>query len=146
MPSPRTTIKNAVIAAIKAASSIASTRVYKGRHNVVAGGTSWPAVYVWMLRDDVDTDTLDRPRHRLNSMTLVTDYYAKAATPDALEDAFDTAVDAISDAVCVTSIAGTAGQDIILTSSEFLYEGGEEQPFGCARLTFTVKYFSSEPS
>lgn len=144
MSSPRTTLKDAVITAIKAAPSIASTRVYKGRQNVISGA-NFPAVYVWMLRDEADTNTLSRPRQRLHTMSLAVDYWAKAATPAALEDAFDTAADAIRAAVCIDSIAGTDRQDLVLTSTEFLYEGDEDQPFGCARLTFSVKYFTTEP-
>ena len=144
MPSTRTTIKDAIIAAIKAVPSIAGNRVYKGRFNLLNGG-DFPAVYVWMSREDADTNTLSRPRQRMHTMTLAVDYWLKANTPDALEDAFDEAVDAIRSAICTDAIAGASRQDLILTSNEFLYEANEEQPTGCARSTYVVKYFSNEP-
>lgn len=144
MPSPRTTIKDAIVTAIKAVPAIAGDRVYKGRDNTLSG-VNFPAVFVWMLRDDADTNTLSRPRQRLHQMTVAVDYWAKAATPAALEDAFDTAADAIRTAVCISTLAGVSRQDLILTSTEFLYEASEEQPTGCARLTFTAKYFTTEP-
>jgi hypothetical protein len=143
MPSQRATIKDAVIAAIKSASSVAGNRVYKGRHNVTSG-TNFPLVYVWMQRDDADTNTMSYPRESLHTMTLAVDYWAKAATPDALEDAFDSAVDAIRDGI-LDAFVNVARQDLLLTSTEFLYEGDEAEPFGCARSTYTVKYFTTEP-
>lgn len=146
MSTTRTTIKDAIIAAIKGDATIASTRVYKGRANLLPNAaTSWPVVYVWMAREDTETDTLSRSRHRLNSMSLMVDYWEKAADPATLENNFDTATGKIVNAVCVTSIAGAAGQDVVLTSTEFLYGGDEDTPFGCARLTFNVKYFTTEP-
>lgn len=145
MPATRTTIKDAAVTAIKATSAIAGTRVYKGRANVTAG-TDFPLCYVWMMREATDTHTLTRNRNQLRTMELAVDYWNKAATSSVLEDAFDTACDLIKAAVCGgTGLAGTAGQDVLLTSTEYLYEGNEDQPFGCARLSFTVKYLSTEP-
>lgn len=144
MPSTRTTIKDAIIAAIKAVPAIAANNVFKGRFNLLKG-SDFPVVYVWMMREDADTNTLSRPRQRMHTMTLAVDYWLKTNTPDAIEDAFDEAVDAIRSAICTDAIAGAARQDLVLTSTEFLYESSEEQPFGCARSTFVVKYFTNEP-
>lgn len=146
MPTPtRTTIKDAIVTAIKADASIASTRVYKGRYNEPTGATM-PVVYVWMQRESSETNTLTRSRNELRMMDVAVDYWNRSALSATLEDAFDTACDAIKAAVCGgTGLVGVARQDILLTSTEYLYEGDEAEPFGCARLTFTVKYFSTEP-
>jgi len=143
----RTTIKSAIVTAITASSSIAGSRVYKGRKNPLPdAATSFPVVYVWMLRETNDTQTMTRSRTQMRTMDVAVDYWATAATPSALEDAFDAAVDLITTAVLGgTGLVGVARQDILLTSSEYLYEADEAEPFGCARLTFSVKYFSTEP-
>jgi hypothetical protein len=146
MPTPtRTTIKDAIVTAIKGDTTIASTRVTKGRYNV-PDGASFPQVFVWMMRETAETQTMTRSRTEMRTMDVAVDYWAKAATSSALEDAFDVACDAIKAAVCGgTGLVGVARQDILLTGTEFIYEGDEDTPFGCARLTFTVKYISSEP-
>jgi hypothetical protein len=143
----RTDIKAQIVIVLKAASSIASTRVYQGRDNVLPDATtSFPVVYVYMLREDVQTLTLaPSGRHQTRTLMLAVDYLAKAATPEALEAAFDTACGLIEAAISAdTTLAGTC-KDIILTSTEYLYEGDEEQPAGRAALGYTVTYFAREP-
>jgi hypothetical protein len=99
MPTPtRTTIKDAIVTAIKADTSIASTRVTKGRYNV-PDGASFPQVFVWMMREATDTQTITRSRTELRTMDVDVDYWAKATTSGALEDAFDVAADAIKAAM-----------------------------------------------
>ncbi len=157
MPDPtRTDMMDAVIDSILSDTNIAGTRVYRGRHNVVAG-TDTPVVYVWLARDDLNTQSLTRPRSRLHTLSVMVDYWAKADTPAALEEAFDAAANLI-EAACLNGtshghggtthygIAGTAREDIVLTSLEYLYEGDENQPFGCARLSFALKYLTTEPT
>lgn len=145
MPDPtRTEMMDAVIDSILSEAGIAGTRVYRGRHNVVAG-TDTPVVYVWLARDDLNTQSLTRPRSRLHTLSVMVDYWAKADTPAALEEAFDTAASDI-EAACLSGVAGTAREDIVLTGVEYLYEGDENQPFGCARLSFSLKYLTTEPN
>lgn len=157
MPDPtRTDMMDAVIDSILADADIAGTRVYRGRHNVT-NGTQFPVVYVWLARDDINTQSLTRPRSRLHTISVIVDYWAKAATPGALEEAFDGAASEI-EAACLNGtshvhgavthygIAGTAGEDIVLTGVEYLYEGDENEPFGCLRMSFALKYLTTEPN
>jgi hypothetical protein len=143
----RTDIKDKVIELLKAEPSIASTRVYMGRDNVLPdAATGFPVVYVYMLREDVQTQTMSMSgRHQTRTMLLAVDYLAKATTPEALEDAFDTACGLIEAALAAsTTLQGTC-QDIVLTSTEYLYDGDEEAPSGRAALSYTITYFADEP-
>lgn len=144
MANSRTGIKDALVTALAAASNLVGNRVTKGRFNVTEG-TNLPLIYLWMVREETDTQTLTGNRFQLRTMSLAVDYWAQAASTSALEDAFDTACETIRAAAVANSTLGGTCEDILLTSTEYLYEGDEAQPFGCARLTFTVKYFSTEP-
>ena len=143
----RTDIKNRIVTVLKASSSIAGTRVYIGRQNVLpSAATSFPVVYVYMLREDVETQTLgSRGRHQTRTMMLAVDYFAQATTPETTESGADTACGLIEAAISAdTTLNGTC-KDIVLTSTEYLYDGTEEQPFGRAALQYRVTYFSTEP-
>lgn len=144
MANTRTEIKDALISALAAASNLVGSRVYKGRQNVTSG-TNLPLIYVWMAREETDTQTLTVNRFQLRTLSLMVDYWAQAATPAALEDAFDVACETIRGSALADHTLGGKCKDVLLTSTEYLYEGDEDQPFGCARLTFTAKYFSTEP-
>lgn len=144
MANPRTDIKDALVSALAAANNLVGARVYKGRHNVTSG-TDLPLIYVWMVREETDTHTLTVKRSQLRTMSVAVDYWAQAASTSALEDTFDTACETVRTAALGSTTLGGKCQDVLLTSTEYLYEGDEAQPFGCARLTFTIKYFSTEP-
>jgi hypothetical protein len=142
----RTDIKNRIVAVIQAASSVAGSRVYVGRHNVLpSAATGFPAVYVYMLREDVETIVMGASRRRQQrAMTLAVDYWCKAANPDATEDLMDTACGLIEAAINAdTDLNGTAA-DVLLTNTEYLYDVTEEAPFGRAVMQWRVLYFSNE--
>lgn len=143
----RTDIKDRIVAVIKTASSIASTRVYIGRHNILpAASTGFPVVYVYMLREDMETLTMgSSARHQTRTLILGVDYWAKGATPEATEDGMDTACGLIEAAVAADTTLNATCKDIVLTSTEYLYDGTEENPFGRAALQYRVTYFSAEP-
>lgn len=141
--STRKDIKTALCTALTNVTGLVGNRVAKGRRNLTAGA-DFPLIYVWMAREDTDTQTLTVSRFQMRTMTVAVDYWASAATPALLEDGFDDACEVIRTALSDETLGGKA-QDLLLTSTEYLYEGDEAQPFGCARLMFTVKYFSTEP-
>ena len=140
----RKAVIDAVIAAIAADTSIAGSRVYRGRH-IETASSAFPVVYVWLGRDDVSTQSLTRLRSQMHQLQICVDYWNKGASSGALEEAFDGAADAIEAAI-LPGAAGIAREDIILTSVEYLYEGEDPEPFGCARLTFALKYLTTEPT
>jgi len=142
--SARKTIKAAIATALTNVSGLVAARVYRGRHNVVAG-SNFPAIYIWQLSETTDTQTLSVSRFQLRTLMVIVDYWAIAASPAALEDEFDDKCDTIKIAALASSTLTGVCEDIVLTNTEYLYEGNEDQPFGCARLSFTVKYFSTEP-
>jgi hypothetical protein len=142
----RTDLIASTISAIAADSTIAGSRVYRGRHNVLAGA-DFPAAYVWMSREDIDQNGLTRNRNQLRTMQLVVDYWNRADSAETLEEGFDAACVSIERAASGTTagIANAAAEDIILTSAEYLYDGEEAQYHGCARVNFLVRYLSKEP-
>lgn len=142
--SARKDIKAAIVTAAKTASALVGTRVYIGRHNPTAS-TNFPEVYVWQLSEASDTITLSTKRTQQRNLIIAVDIWGKAATPSALEGAFDDDSDTLRAAILSSSTLGGKCNDINLTNTEYLYDGDEEQAFGCARLTFAVKYFSTEP-
>jgi hypothetical protein len=144
MASARKEIKDALVTALTNVTGLVAARVYKGRYNITEG-SNFPLIYVWQLREETDTQTLTVSRHQLRTLTLAVDYWAKAATSALLEDEFDDKCDTLKSAALASSTLSGKCKDILLTSTEYLYEGDEAEPFGCARLTFTVKYFSTEP-
>lgn len=144
MASARKEIKDALVTALTNVSGLVAARVYKGRYNVTEA-SNFPLIYVWQLREETDTQTLTVSRHQLRSLTLAVDYWAKATTPALLEDEFDDKCDTIKAAALASSTLSGKCKDILLTSTDYLYEADEAEPFGCARLTFSVKYFSTEP-
>lgn len=144
MSSARKEIKDALVTALTNVSGLVAARVSKGRYNVTSG-SDFPLIYVWQVREETDTQTLTVGRFQLRNLMLAVDYWAKAATTSALEDDFDDKSDTLKAAALASSTLGGKCKDILLTSTEYLYEGDEAEPFGCARLMFTVKYFSTEP-
>jgi len=142
--SARKDIKNAIVTALTNVSGLVGTRVYKGKHNLTAG-TAMPLIYIWMQGETTDTQTLTVKRFQMRNLTIMVDFWAKAATPAALEDALDEASEIIRTAALADSKLGGKAEDILLTNTDYLYEGDEAEPFGLARLSFMVKYFSREP-
>jgi hypothetical protein len=142
----RTDIKDRIVTVVKASGSgPAANRVYIGRDNVLpSAATGFPAVYVYMLREDLDTGTMGSRRFQTRTMIVALDYWAKATTPETLESAFDTACLAIEALINVDVTLNAKCKDIVLTSTEYLYDGTEEQPFGRAALQFRVTYFANE--
>jgi hypothetical protein len=147
MPAARTNIRDRIIALILGDATIASTRVNVGRRNVLPeAATGFPVVYVYLLREDIDTQTMgSRGRHQTRTATFAVDYFAKASSVEALEEQFDTACAAIEAVVSADTDLNGAAQDIVLTSAEYISDGSEEQPFGRAALQYRVTYFSNEP-
>jgi hypothetical protein len=132
----RTTILDAIMAALVTA-NVSSTRVTRGRANALPDG-GYPHTYVYPVREEVSPVTVLLPsRYLQRTLTVVVDHFARATTPELLEEAFDTAAGTIETAVHGLT-TGAQLRDIFLTSCEWLYEGGEDQPTGCVRLTFTV--------
>jgi len=142
----RTDIKDRVVTVIKGATTVAGSRVYVGRQNVLpTAATGMPAVYVYMLREDMETLTMaPADRHQTRVMTLAVDYWAKATDPDATEDGMDTACGLIEAAINADSTLNGKAKDVVLTSCEYLYDGTEENSFGRAAMQFRVTYFSNE--
>jgi hypothetical protein len=147
MPAARTAIFDRIITVLQSASSIAGSRVYKGRHNVLpTAATDFPVVYTYTLREEVETLTMgSSSRHQTRVLIGAVDYLAKAATAKLLEEGFDTACGLIEAAISAdTDLNGTC-QDIVLTSTEYLYDGSEDVPFGRAALQYRITYFADEP-
>jgi hypothetical protein len=142
----RTSIKDRIVSVLQAAPTIAGSRVYIGRNYVLpTAATGMPAVYVYMLREDVETLTMaPSKRHQTRAMILAVDYWAKFSTPETTEDGMDTACELIEAAINVDSTLNGTCEDIVLTSTEYLYDGTEENPFGRAALQFRVTYFDNE--
>ncbi len=144
----RTDIKDRIVTVVKnSGSGPAGTRVYVGRHNLLpAASTSFPVVYVYMLREDVETLTMGSSgRHQTRRMVIAVDYWAKASTPEGTEDGMDTACASLEALISADTDLNSTCQDIVLTNTEYLYDGTEDQPFGRAALQYTVTYFTDEP-
>jgi hypothetical protein len=143
----RTTLKDRIVVLIKNGSSgPAADRVYVGRKNVLpSAATSFPVAYVYMLREDVDTlDMGASARSQRRAMVVAVDFWAKAATSALLESAFDTACSTLEGLINADTDLSVSQADIVLTSTEYLYEGDEDQPFGRAAMQFRVSYLSTE--
>jgi hypothetical protein len=132
----RTTIIDAIMAVIVTA-NVSSTRVSRGRANVIPDG-SYPHTYVYPVREEIESLTTRLPARFLHrTLTVAVDHFARAATPELLEEAFDTAASSIETAIHAVA-TGSQLRDVVLTTCEWLYEGVEDQPTGCVRLTFVV--------
>jgi hypothetical protein len=143
----RTDIKNQIVTVLKAASTIASTRVYIGRQNVLPNSaTGFPVVYVYMLREDVETLTMGASaRHQTRTMIVGVDYLYKTTSPELIESGMDTACGLIEGAISASTTLAGKCKDIVLTNTEYMYDGTEENPFGRAALQYRITYFADEP-
>lgn len=144
----RTTLKDRLVTVLKnGGSGPAGNRVYVGRRNVLpAASSDLPVIYVYMVREDNEVGSLSMTgRTLLRNLTLAVDYWTKQATPENVEDAMDTACATIETSALGDGNLSGGAQDVVLTSCEYLYEGSEDQPHGCARTLFLVKYTSDEP-
>jgi len=144
----RTSIKDRIVEVIKnSGAGPVANRVYIGRQNVLPdAATGWPLVYVYMVREDIDTQTMGSSgRHQTRTMVISVAYFAKSATPEGSEDGMDTACEAIEALVAADTTLNSTCEDIILTSAEYMYDGSEELSFGRAIMLYRVVYFSNEP-
>jgi hypothetical protein len=144
MSTARTTILDSIQAALVTGAA-SSTRVYRGRYNELAG-TSFPATYLYPVREEVETLTMGTPtppRFQLRKLTLAVEFWATAATPELLEEALDTAGSTIENSVLLVATT-SALRDLVLTSYEWSYEAKEDRPFGCVRLTFTITFSTTK--
>lgn len=143
----RKDIRDRIVTLVKnGTSGPAGSRVYVGRHNVLPTDLSSSVAYVYLLREDVETVTMAiSARLQRRAAIFAVDYWAKAATPTAVEEAFDTACASIEALIGADTDLNGYADDIVLTSCEYLYDGTEGEPFGRAALQFRVTYRSHEP-
>jgi hypothetical protein len=143
--STRKSIRDNIVTRLKAATpvtAITSTRIEVGRVNVTDSGT-WPRIYLYTEREEIENDTLSVARQQYRRMTLLVDFWRKQGT-GVLDDELDDAADKISTAVTADTTCGGFAKDTLLTSLEYTQEGSEEVKFGIARLTFSIIYLTRE--
>jgi len=122
--------------------ALVSTRVTIGRGNLT-GSATWPAIFLYPEREEIDTHTLSVSRQQMRTITLAIDYWVKpasAATP--VEDAIDDGAQKIATAVLASTTQGGLCADTVLTSLDYTVEAAEDGRFGVGRLTFAITYFT----
>jgi hypothetical protein len=143
--STRKSIRDNIVTRLKAASTVTAitgTRIEVGRANVTDSGT-WPRIYLYTEREEIENDTLSVTRQQFRRMTLIVDFWRKQAS-GVIDDELDDAADKIGDAITDDTTCGGFAKDTLLTSLEYVMDGTEETKFGVARLTFTIIYFTRE--
>lgn len=144
----RTDIKDRIVTLLKSGGSgPAANRVYVGRQNVLpVASTDFPAIYVYMLREDVDTSVMGATaRRQRRTMIVAVDYWSKVSTPEGVEDGNDTACATIEALIGADTDLNGKAEDIVLTSAEYIYDGTEDEPSGRAAMQFRVIYDTDEP-
>lgn len=142
--STRKSIRDNIVTRLKAASvvtAITGNRIEVGRANVTDSGT-WPRIYLYTEREEIENDTLSVTRQQFRRMTLIVDFWRKAS--GVIDDELDDAADKIADVITDDTTCGGFARDTLLTSLEYTMDGTEETKFGVARLTFTVIYLTRE--
>ena len=142
MASVRTEIIDAIRAAV-VASAVSGARVTRGRQTTV-NSAGLPETFVYPLREDAEAQTMGGPtRLWERKFSVMVDHYAKAATAEDLEEGFEATEDLITAAVLPITL-GVLARDILLTSTEWLYNGKENEFVGCVRLTFSAVYYKTQ--
>jgi hypothetical protein len=143
--STRKSIRDNIVTRLKAAatvSTIVGTRIEVGRANVTES-TTWPRIYIYTEREEIENDTMSVARQQFRRMTLLVDFWRKQSTAP-LDDELDDAADKIAAAITADTTCGGFARDTLLTSLEYMVDGTEETKLGTARLTFTIIYFTRE--
>lgn len=134
-----------VLLAAAPVAALVGTRVKIGRGHVT-GSATWPAIFLYPEREEIDTHTLSENRQQMRTLTLIVDYWVKAPNDTTvIEDSIETGANAIESALLADTTRGGAAADTVLTSLDYTTEGKEDTRFGVGRLTFAIKFFTQEP-
>ena len=141
MASQRKAIKAAIrekLIAANVTDDITADRVFVGRALTLDSTINVPGIMIYMLRDEAQMETMEKPeRFQMRQMDLVVDYWIKAGCD--LENAMDDGAELIE--ACINENVNNVGaRDIVLTATEYVYDGKEDEFNGCARLVFRVIY------
>lgn len=140
MAHQRQQIREAVVALLKAASI--TTEVHETRTPPVRR-LRLPTLNVASLEESVDeASASSAPRELRRELDLAVEIYVEATATSAADDLMDTLAERVEIAMSADETLGGKASDSILTSTEIEIHDTGDKLIGCARLTFTVTYFT----
>jgi len=142
MAHQRQQIREAVVALLKAAAIVAPSDVHESRTPPVRRGRL-PALNVLSMDESVaEASRSSAPRELERELDLAVEIYVETTTTSDADDLLDTLAERVEQAMATDETFGGKASDSILTSTEIGIDDNGAKPLGCARLTYSVTYFT----
>lgn len=146
MAHPRKLIRQAIVDALKAASTAAGQRVYKSR------ATPWrtvelPAISVFSAEELVDEGSEESsPRELKRGADFVLDLVLAMPADGDVDDALDDLAEQVENAIDQDRYLGNTASDSFLVSSTFGEVPEGNRPMGALRLVYRTRYLTDAPA
>jgi len=145
MAHARSTIRQAIVDALKAAGTAAGTRVYTEERITALAATELPAIRVATLDEGVESAGGSggrAARMQLRTLTLSLTYISK--TPTGYVDAVDTACAQIE--VALANLVSAAIKDLEIARTQLDLDDTADTPLYTAAITIAVTYYTQQGS
>jgi hypothetical protein len=145
MPHQRKVIRDAVVALLKAANTVAGSRVYPNRFTALTN-VKLPALLVYTLSEDVDPGSADTsPRELTRALEL--QIHAVVGVEEAPDDALDALALQVETAMHADRFLGGAigGKGLLLTSTEIVADIEGDRYTATAALFYALEYQTLAP-
>lgn len=142
---PRQQIREAVKAALVAASTAAGSRVYESR-GIPWGMGELPAISVYSLNEQVDEGSrTTAPRELDRTVNVAVDLVVSVPAQGAVDDVLDALALQVENAMHADRTLGGVASDLMLISTEMGTVEGGQRPIAAAQLVYAVQYFTLAP-
>ena len=136
----RKTIRDNIVTACTGLTTTGS-RVYRSRVYPL-DTTNLPGLCIYTRSEDIEVDTLTRPRSHNRNLSIVVEAYVRGTSN--FDNSLDTIATEIEVALTSDVTRGGNAKDTYLASTEFEFADEGEQPIAFARMTWAVEYRTSE--
>lgn len=116
-------------------------RVYQTRFYPMQA-SALPGLLVYTLREISEPETMTRPRKYIRTVDFMIEGMAKGTS--GLDNTLDQIAVEVEEAILSAPTFDGLAKETILTGTEIDYNSDGEQPVGSIRMTFSVRYRTSE--
>jgi hypothetical protein len=142
--STRTSIRNAIGAALTTAGVVVTANLIRGRNNTIAS-VSFPSIAVYAINEQIEVRTMPIGRgEQFRQLQVMVDYFTAQTSATIIDDLFDAGSAAVEAAILADPTLGGACRDTHLTSVDYVIEPDEDKRWGVARHTFNCIYLTTE--
>lgn len=121
--------------------STTAGRVYQTRFYPLQAA-ALPGLLIYTLREISEPETMTRPRKYNREVDFMIEGMAKGTS--ALDNTLDQIAVEVEEAMLSAPTFDGLARDTVLSGTEIDYNAEGEQPVGSIRMTFTVRYRTSE--